>query len=336
MSRCGAMNRKIGSARRGFLDASSARCRPPGPAQACRTGTGVTAPRISVVIPAYARPARLADCLAALARTRLPADAVELVVVDDGSPEPLEPVVHAAALPFRWRVLRQANAGPAAARNAGAAAAAAPFLAFTDDDCLPEPDWLPALLAAHQGVATRMVGGRVANALPHDLFAATSQDLVDFLYSHHARGGDDGAFFTSNNIGCERARFLAIGGFDASFPLAAAEDRDLCLRWCEAGGELRFAADAVVGHAHAMDLVRFLRQHANYGRGARHLHRRLRGRGRQRPRLESIGFYARLLTFPLVDGRPRALGKMLLLALSQAAMVRGYLGGADGQTRKAV
>jgi GT2 family glycosyltransferase len=283
-------------------------------------------PLASVVIPSFARPARLLACLEALAATRL-AGPFEVVVVDDGSPEPLAPVVSGRDWPFRLAMHRQANAGPAAARNAGAAAARAPFLAFTDDDCLPAPGWIAGLMRAQAGDPARLVGGRIDNALPDNVYAAASQDLVDYLYRYF--GADAGAapFFTSNNIGCDRARFLELGGFDRTFPLAAAEDREFGMRWRERGGSLVFAGDAVVGHAHGLDLRRFWRQHSNYGRGARHLHRVREAAGRGRPPLERLGFYAGLVAFPLRDGGRRPVTRSTLMLVSQLAMIAGYVKG---------
>jgi GT2 family glycosyltransferase len=290
------------------------------------TAAGLPTPVASVVIPSFARPARLLACLEALAATRLDGP-FEVVVVDDGSPEPLAPAVGGRDWPFRLSLHRQANAGPAAARNAGAAAARAPFLAFTDDDCLPAPGWIAGLMRAQAGDPARLVGGRIDNALPDNVYAAASQDLVDYLYRYFGADTGEAPFFTSNNIGCDRARFLGVGGFDRTFPLAAAEDREFGMRWREQGGSLVFAADAVVGHAHGLDLRRFWRQHSNYGRGARHLHRVREAGGQGRPPLERVGFYAGLVTFPLRDGGRRPIARSSLMFLSQLAMVAGYLKG---------
>ncbi len=285
-------------------------------------------PGSAVVVPSFNRPDRLRACLEAL--TRLEGPRPEIVVVDDGSPAPLSEVC--AGFGDRVRYLRQPNRGPAAARNAGVGATSAEFVAFTDDDCRPRPDWLLALLRAANGGterspvggARRLVGGRVENALPANVYAAASQSLCDYLYDYFGAGTGEMPFFTSNNMGCDRATFERLGGFDESFPLAAAEDRDFGLRWRAAGGELVYAPDAVVGHGHALDLRRFWRQHMNYGRGARHLHRMMDRRGETRPKVEPMGFYAGLVLHPLRrPGRAR-LTQAVLLAISQLAMLRGY------------
>jgi glycosyltransferase involved in cell wall biosynthesis len=114
----------------------------------------------SVVIPAHNRPRQLIECLAAISVLAYPVSRYEVIVVDDGSDESMEPAV----APFLGRMnialLRQSNSGPAKARNAGAAAARGKYVAFTDDDCRPDPCWLAALaksVAANPGCA---VGGQ--------------------------------------------------------------------------------------------------------------------------------------------------------------------------------
>ena len=276
-------------------------------------------PVTTIVVPSYGRPESLRGCLAALAAQDEPDH--EVVVVDDGSPEPLAPICADFA---SVRCVRQDNAGPAAARNHGAREARGSFLAFTDDDCRPRPDWLTALRRAWGGDERRMVGGRVLNGLPRNPYASASQALCDYLYDYYGAESGAAPFFTTNNCGVSRAGFHGLGGFDESFPLAAAEDRDLGMRWREAGGELAFAPEAVVDHHHALTLRRFFRQHANYGHGARHLHRALDARGVAQPKVEPARFYAGLLLWPVRRRGIRGLGGSALMMLSQVAMVRGY------------
>ncbi|MEO1238702.1 MAG: glycosyltransferase [Pseudomonadota bacterium] len=276
---------------------------------------------VSIIIPSFNRPERLRNCLAALSKQD--GGPYETIVVDDGSPEPLAPIC--AEFGAHVRCLRQDNAGPAKARNTGAAASQADLLAFTDDDCQPEPGWIAGLRSAHAGRREALVGGHVVNLLTDNVYSASSQTLCDFLYDHF--GAADGAmpFFTSNNMACDRVAFLELGGFDETFPLAAAEDRDFGMRWREGGGRLIYAPDAIVGHAHDMTLARFLRQHSNYGKGARHLHRTLDQRGSDAIRFEGLRFYSRLLFYPWESGQPMRVRQSALMVLSQVAMVGGYL-----------
>jgi len=115
-------------------------------------------PVISVVIPAYGYPAGLDRVLTALARQEFPAG-FEILVVDDGSPVPLEPVTQPYRDVLNIRYLRLPNGGPARARNTGARAAEGEWVAFTDHDCEPAPDWLAQLVREGERSGPVLLGG---------------------------------------------------------------------------------------------------------------------------------------------------------------------------------
>ena len=280
-------------------------------------------PSVSLIIPTYDRPAALRTSLRAVANLEYPSGRWKVIVVDDGSPEPVDEVVS----PFRDRhaltLARQSNQGPAAARNAGARCAEGTLLAFTDDDCCPSPSWLRRLVDAHQSNPGSMVGGRTLNALPENPYSTVSELLVQFLRRHHQSKAQRGVFFASNNLLVPADRFRELGGFDARFPLAAGEDRDFCLRWAKRGWATAFAADAVVHHAHSLTFFQFLRQHYTYGRGAFHVHRK-HASGKYSPQ-RSLSFYRDLMTYPL-DQHSLFNGAryVLLMGLAQGATAVGY------------
>lgn len=280
-------------------------------------------PAWSVVIPAYNRPQRLQQCLDALARLDAPEGGFEVLVTDDGSSPPL---AEAVAIPqgLDARIIRQDNAGPAAARNRGASEARGRWLAFTDDDCRPRPGWLVML---EQGISDdqSVVGGHTINALPDCTPASASQLLIDYLHDYFNAGGGGPRFFPSNNFCISKRAYEALGGFDEGFPLAAAEDRDFCDRAIEAGLNLRYQPGAVIDHAHGMTLRGFWKQHFNYGRGA-YAYRRRRGQRRRDPvKIEPLRFYMGLIAYPLRKaGAPRAAKLSLLMLVSQVANTAGY------------
>lgn len=253
----------------------------------------VTDPLVSVVIPTFGRPRRLRECLDALARQTMSKLQFEVVIVDDGSPEPLDHIVAEFPALLRVRLVRQENAGPAAARNRGAREATALLVAFSDDDCQPRPDWLERLVAGEREHPGALVGGSIVNGLSDDMFATTSQFIVDLVYEHFNSDPENAYFFASNNILCRRDRLLELGGFDTAYRRAGAEDRDFCDRWRAAGLRLVWRPDAVVEHRHAQSLQKFIDLHYRYGRGA-HLYqakRRARGTGTMR---EDLGFHRTL------------------------------------------
>lgn len=281
-------------------------------------------PSVSVVVPTYRRAAVLRGCLEALAAQDYPVSNCEIIVVDDGGD--FNPAVVAGLPGPPVRLVPQPHRGPASARNTGARLGTGELLAFTDDDCRPRPDWLTRMAEAHEAHPGALVGGAVVNALTANPFAQASQDLVSFLLDYFPRARALRPFFTSNNMACHRDRFLAVGGFDDTFPLSAAEDRDFSERWSGMGGQMHFAPAAVVDHCHGLNGWRFLRQHFRYGRGAAHLGRRRRIRGGGVPLPEPLGFYWEMLTFPVRHhGRAQGLPLAALIATAQVAGVIGML-----------
>jgi GT2 family glycosyltransferase len=230
-------------------------------------------PSASVIVPTHSRPDSLRRCLEALASLDYPRSQFELVIVDDGEQGLAELVA-----PFAERVSLNLVAGegrgPALARNAGMAAATGELLAFTDDDCAPEPGWLAALARA-VGDRERIAGGRTVNGLTGNRFSAASQAINDAVYDHYNAEPEHAGFLASNNLAGPTGCFERLGGFDGRFSLAAGEDRDLCTRWLEQGGELAYEPAAIVNHFHELDLRGFWRQHYGYGRGT-YLQRKLR------------------------------------------------------------
>ncbi len=284
-----------------------------------------TLPGFTIVVPTRDRPQSLAACLEALARLDYDRARIQVVIVDDGSPESLHPIVERFRTRMDIDLLVQNGAGPAAARNAGAARAVHEYLAFTDDDCEPEPGWLRALGAGVLSTPRTMLGGSTVNALPRNLFSEASQELISYLYEYYNQPGGKARFLTSNNMSVPLDMFRDLGGFSASFPLAAAEDRDFCERWLTARHEMRYLPQARVRHSHELDLRRFWGQHFGYGRGAYGYHRRRAQRGETGIRPEPLRFYTGLLKYPLTQGaRARAPGLSALLVVSQVANALGF------------
>ena len=140
-------------------------------------------PSFSIIVPVFALPAQLAECLEAMSHLRPPPGGFEVIVVDDGSPEALDRVTESYRDKLNLTLLRQTNRGPASARNAGSLAARGSLLAFTEADCRPKPDWLTALAHCFQQTRGQMLGGRTVNSLARNIYAVASQLILQATYA---------------------------------------------------------------------------------------------------------------------------------------------------------
>jgi glycosyltransferase involved in cell wall biosynthesis len=282
-------------------------------------------PSVSIVIPTYGRPGQLAACLTSIAQLDYPQDRYEVIVVDDGGPTSLYPVVAPFQTQVSLTLIRQRNAGPSAARNAGAERASGEYLAFTDDDCLLDPGWLRALAGVWMEVPDCMAGGLTLNAAD-GIPSTTSQLIVDVVYRHYNADPAHARFVASNNMALPARAFWEIDGFDPSF--RAAEDRDLCDRWIHRGHRIIYTPAAVVHHDRPMNVAGFCRQHFHYGRGAEQFSRR-RAERRSGHFLAEARFHLDVrnwLWFPLTSvPRSQLAPVAVLLGLWQVSNLAGFV-----------
>ncbi len=252
----------------------------------------MTHPDFSIVIPTLNRPLQLTQCLKSLAAQNYAPDRFEVIVVDDGGESTAADTVSQFRKELRITGLRQERGGPSAARNAGVRISRGRYLAFTDDDCMPDPNWLPSLERGLVENHNCLAGGRVVNALSGNPYAEASQIIIDFAYAYYRSRDGSSRFFASNNMSMPADIFRRLGGFAEQF--RTSEDRDFCDRWLGSGYRLTFVPDAVVRHAHTLDLGRFWKQHMGYGRGAWRFYRAYRSRHTGKSSIE-LGFYRTLL-----------------------------------------
>ena len=282
--------------------------------------------QFSIIIPTYNRPQRLQACLQSLSRLNYPRDRFEVVVVDDGSETPLAEVIAPFETQFKLTLLRQANAGPAQARNTGAAFAQGQYLAFTDDDCAPLPDWLTVLETCFASAPDCVIGGQVLNALPNNPYATASQALTDYLYGYYNVNPDQAQFFTSNNFALAADHFHKVGGFDIAYCRPAGEDREFCDRLLNKGYRLLYVPAAQVCHAHPLTWRSFWRQQFLYGCGAFQFRQVCSQQTQSAIQVEPGWFYLKLLSYPfgLRSQQPTVL-LVLLFVWSQIAITAGFV-----------
>ena len=269
---------------------------------------------VSIVVCTMDRPDALARCLRALRECTPPP--AQIVVVDQGArPVALEGVDY----------VRMAERGVSRGRNRGARAAAHELLAFTDDDCVPAPEWIGALERGYED-GVDGVTGRVLPlpGVPGGVPVSSRTSTTRRTFSGPGQTPWD--IGTGGNLSLRRSVFEAVGGFDESLgpgtPGRAAEDVDLLYRVASAGFAILYEPDAVVYHepktrrarvggrfGYGFGLGTFLARHAAQGdEHARTLRRR----------------YAAALARGAGSGLRRASGwPMLEGALTLAGMVAG-------------
>jgi len=209
---------------------------------------------VSIIIPTFNGAHRIGRCLDALLRQSA-GRPVELIVVNDGSTDETASVVQRVS---GVRLINQSNAGPAAARNRGSRAAGNPIILFTDDDCIPAPGWLDAMLAPFQD--PEVVGAKGAYRSSQNALLAR---FVQIEYEDRYRLMEklDGIdFIDTYSAAFRRERFLEMGGYDTCFPVACAEDVELSYRMSARGWKMKFAPAAIVYHTHPDNLVAYLRK----------------------------------------------------------------------------
>jgi histidinol-phosphate phosphatase family protein len=199
-----------------------------------------------VVIPTAGRPS-LARLLAALDRAEGPRPGRVIVVVDGP-----ERQVTDCYLPSEVEVLRGPGAGPAAARNFGWRASSADWIAFLDDDVVPDPTWLADLAADLGSLSPSEAGSQGGLRVP----LPVRRPQTDW---ERNVSGLERAWWATADMAFRREALAAVGGFDERFPRAYREDADLALRLLDRGYRLTRGRRQVthpVGPTRMLDSVR--------------------------------------------------------------------------------
>jgi GT2 family glycosyltransferase len=216
-------------------------------------------PTISVIVSHYRQPAQLARTLHALQRQDHPANRLELIVADDGSPK--MPVV-----PDGVRLVRQDDAGfrLAAIRNLGVAASTGDVLVFLDADTTPEPSFvreltrLPAIAPDCIAVGHRRHADLTGAAATDEIERlAPTRELAEpewlaqaYRESRNLLDADDRSyrFVIGAVLACSRRMYEDAGPFDETFTTYGGEDWEWAYRAWVRGAMLAHIPTAVAWH----------------------------------------------------------------------------------------
>ena len=215
-------------------------------------------PKVSVIVCSYNGGQTLEACLRSLKKVNYPD--YEVVLVDDGSTDNTKEIV--AHHPW-VNTIHQPNMGLSVARNVGAAHATGEILAYTDSDCMADPDWLYYLVGTllsgnYAGVGGPNISPPAQNWQQACVAAAPggpSHVLLTDVVAEHIPGC---------NMAFHRWAFDKIGGFDPEYRKAG-DDVDFCWRLQQEGEVIAFSPSAIVWHYRRFTLKAFRKQQEGYG-----------------------------------------------------------------------
>jgi GT2 family glycosyltransferase len=216
-------------------------------------------PKVSVVVCAYNAESTMAPCLDSLRELRYPA--YEVVVVDDGSTDRTGKIADQYE---GLHVIHQENKGLSAARNVGIAASTGEIVAFTDSDCVVDPDWLYYLVATFLSSGWAAVGGPNLPP-PEDSLVATCVAASPGGPLHVLLNDEEAEHIPGCNMAFRREVLEELGGFDPIYR-AAGDDVDLCWRLQDRGYRIAFSPAAIVWHFRRNTVKAYIGQQRGYGK----------------------------------------------------------------------
>lgn len=236
--------------------------------------TATRAPRLSIVVCTRDRPEPLARCLRAL--RPLHAAGHEVVVVDN-APRDDRSALLCSSYPYVYR--REPQPGLDRARNHGLRVATRDVVAFTDDDCEPDPGWADALGSAYAddrvGAATGLVMPRELETRSQERFEAYCANRRSFrartFSARDTPPSAAGVVGMGANMSFRRALLAELGGFDPRFdggtPTLSGGDTDAFARVLARGHSIAYVPDALVWHTHRREADALRRVVFGYGVG---------------------------------------------------------------------
>ncbi len=220
--------------------------------------SGTSEPQVSIIIPVYNDTAGVLRLLSSCEYLTYPRELLEIIIVDDGSKEPVEKILSQVTFDLPLKTLRQEpNRGRAAACNRGAEQAKGDVLLFIDSDMEVSPDLVLNHLAGYEYrgcVATRGEYYSAPFVKKNRWFKYL--DNPDRGPRKWARQAEPGAalpfqFILTGNFSIKREVFEKLDGFDENITAYGGEDTEFAYRLSRSGlGKVVYCPEAVTYHHH--------------------------------------------------------------------------------------
>ncbi len=247
--------------------------------------------KISVVVCTYNGAKKIEKCLKALQKQTLKTGEYEVIVVIDGSKDDTANIL--IKYSFIKVIINKTNLGLSHSRNVGVAAAKAQILAFTDDDCVPDKNWLRNLLKVYSNSVTIGAGGNIIpyktntwllkyyelnNPLSHLTLELNKSSGIVFRFLQYFQRS-----FVLNelpattkllsivgaNMSMRKSTYELVGGFDKDFR-SCGDDDDFWtrLRILKSDADLEYVSNAIIRHDYNPSIKDAFRRNKSYGGGS--------------------------------------------------------------------
>jgi GT2 family glycosyltransferase len=214
--------------------------------------------RVSVIIATYNRSGQIINTLLALSQQSIPKEEMEVIIVDDGSNDTtqfeVEQYLHKNPNPL-WKYIQHSeNSGKASALNTGIKEAIASLVVFTDDDCVPSPNWVEAHINKHESEYDPI---SVLGSVSFPLEWVKRSNFIRYANTKYINfekikfiGGDPNdlspRFFGGLNISIPKKQIIEVGLFNES--IGRGQDVELGYRLWKSGIKLVYEPNASIIH----------------------------------------------------------------------------------------
>ena len=226
-------------------------------------------PFITIIVPVFNAEMTLPACLASLVAQEYPKDRYEVLAVDNRSRDRTADIIRSFAVTYLSETEQQSSY---AARNAGIRRAAGEILAFTDADCVADPQWLAKAVPCFRDQTVGGVAGKIGNHLPIN---AIQEYLFDVLAQEDHITHRVHPYAVTANVLYRKSVFDRLGLFEGNW--VSGGDADFAWRMqTQSPDRLIYCESAIVTHQHRHTRAGHLRQRWIWGYGEVLLYARYR------------------------------------------------------------